>query len=59
MDIFILQLVSNQFAVLVKIDGSQQQDGTHVRHARDYKCGIFQGKNAKLGGVVLYVILEQ
>jgi hypothetical protein len=65
MDIFILELVSNQLTVPVKIDRGQEQEEnigaiepgsmyTHVGHARDYKCSIFKKKNAKLGGVVLY-----
>ena len=50
MDIFILELVSNQLTVPVKIDGRQQQEEnigtiamyTHVGHARDYKCSIYK-----------------
>ena len=51
MDMFILELVSNQLTVPVKIDGRQEQEDTsallktgdqctHVGHAPDYKCSI-------------------
>ena len=55
MDIFILELVSNQLNVPVKIDGRQEQEEnfdaiepgsmyTHVGHTRDYKYSIFKTK---------------
>ena len=60
MDIFILKLVSNQLTIPVKIDRRQQQEETsenrgsmytRVGHARP----VSSRKNAKLGGVVLFV----
>ena len=62
MDIFIIELVSNQLTVPVKIDGRQEQEEnigaiepgsmyTHVGHAC---AGILVQCLAKLGGVVFY-----
>ena len=66
MDILILELVSNQSNVPVKINGMQQHEetrsllriGDQLRASAGFLVPCFHGTLAKLSGVVPNVILE-